>query len=174
MREKKSETLEVRLAYNQKRSFMEACQRDGKSASNVIREYLDTYIAPRPGFNYRQAISRWVLAPIGALTVMLLVTGFALVSVSYSTDTNTAFFSSLDTNADGILTRADETPTNKDFFGQFFDVLDQDANGELSAAEFAAVEVFDTSGLLSGESDAAVHDSVSFVTFEVAVSTEQE
>ncbi len=48
---KKSETLEVRLPHAAKQAFMARCREDGRSASEVIREFIDGYLtrpSPRP------------------------------------------------------------------------------------------------------------------------------
>ena len=42
--EKKSETLEVRLPHSKKEAFMEACERDGITASHAMRSFIDAYL----------------------------------------------------------------------------------------------------------------------------------
>jgi hypothetical protein len=38
---KKTETIEVRLPYATKAAFMARCQRDGRTASDAIRQFID-------------------------------------------------------------------------------------------------------------------------------------
>ncbi|MFT3725409.1 MAG: hypothetical protein QM773_17710 [Hyphomonadaceae bacterium] len=42
---KKTEMIEVRVSHETKRDFLAACRREGRTASDVIREALDGYIA---------------------------------------------------------------------------------------------------------------------------------
>ena len=42
--EKKSETLEVRLPHSKKEAFMEACEREGITASHAVRTFIDAYL----------------------------------------------------------------------------------------------------------------------------------
>lgn len=42
---KKSETLEVRVPHATKQAFMARCREDGRSASEVIREFIDGHLA---------------------------------------------------------------------------------------------------------------------------------
>src|SRR4029453_47905 len=43
--QKKSDTLEVRLPHETKQAFMARCRQDGRSASEVIRDFIDGYVA---------------------------------------------------------------------------------------------------------------------------------
>ncbi|WP_300529512.1 hypothetical protein [Maricaulis sp.] len=42
-REKQSESLEIRLGFTAKREFMDACRERGLTASEVVREFVETY-----------------------------------------------------------------------------------------------------------------------------------
>lgn len=46
-RVKKSETLEVRIPYETKQAFLNACREDGTNASEVVREQVQNYLAAR-------------------------------------------------------------------------------------------------------------------------------
>src|SRR5215468_6064011 len=46
-KEKKSETLEVRIPYDTKQAFLSACREDGTTASEVVRERVQTYLDER-------------------------------------------------------------------------------------------------------------------------------
>ncbi len=41
---KKTETVEVRIAPERKQSFVERCEKDGRSASEVLRSLMDSYV----------------------------------------------------------------------------------------------------------------------------------
>jgi len=43
-KEKKSETLEVRLPYSKKEAFKAACEREGITASHAMRTFIDAYL----------------------------------------------------------------------------------------------------------------------------------
>src|SRR6185295_19515419 len=47
IRVKKSETLEVRIPYDTKQAFLTACREDGTTASEVVRESVQTYLDER-------------------------------------------------------------------------------------------------------------------------------
>ena len=51
--EKKSETLEVRLPYSQKIAFMEACRKEGITASEALRAGIAQFLATRDGQSQR-------------------------------------------------------------------------------------------------------------------------
>lgn len=42
--EKKSETLEVRMPHSKKQAFMKACERQGITASEAVRTFVDEYL----------------------------------------------------------------------------------------------------------------------------------
>ena len=46
---KKSETIEIRLSYDVKEALKAKTQREGKSISEVLRSFIDRYIADAPG-----------------------------------------------------------------------------------------------------------------------------
>ena len=43
-REKKSETLEVRLPHSKKEAFKAACEKEGITASHAVRTFIDAYL----------------------------------------------------------------------------------------------------------------------------------
>lgn len=47
-RTKKSESIEVGLSHPLKVAFMERCREHGRSASDVIRAFIDDYLADPP------------------------------------------------------------------------------------------------------------------------------
>ncbi len=113
---KKSETLEVRIPYDTKQAFLTACREDGTTASEVVRETVQTYLdererpspketrtlvmkLPQPVRRYGPRIAAGSLAAIGLAT-------FAALPSAAAPDL-AARFKLLDTNGDGALS-ADE------------------------------------------------------------------
>jgi hypothetical protein len=72
---KKSETLEIRLAHETKQAFMAQCQADGVSASEALRSFIESRIAPpvrrrgllRRGWPALAGVAAVVLASASAL-----------------------------------------------------------------------------------------------------------
>jgi hypothetical protein len=70
---KKSESLEIRLPHALKEAFMLRCRREGRSASETIRDFIDGYLAPPPPkktepFNTaRLVVAAFVAIALGAV-----------------------------------------------------------------------------------------------------------
>jgi hypothetical protein len=98
---KKSESLEIRIPHDAKQAFMARCQREGRSASEALRAYIDREIAAP-----RRAVRRGRLA-IGAL-IAAAVGAAALPSLARQPAADEllrrAAFTQLDANHDGVLT----------------------------------------------------------------------
>lgn len=112
-RVKKSETLEVRIPHETKQAFLTACREDGTTASEVVREQVQTYLdaRERPPLeadkrtlfmtlpsNVRRYAPR--VAAGGALAIGL--TALAVLPSAATPDIK-AQFARLDVNADGVL-----------------------------------------------------------------------
>jgi hypothetical protein len=112
-RVKKSETLEVRIPHETKQAFLTACREDGTTASEVVREQVQTYLdaRERPPLkadkrmlfmtlpsNVRRYAPR--VAAGGALAIGL--TALAVLPSAAAPDFK-AQFSRLDVNSDGVL-----------------------------------------------------------------------
>lgn len=63
---KKTEMIEVRVSHETKRDFLAACRREGRTASEVIREALDSYIAGGARFPQAAPATKPFLALIPA------------------------------------------------------------------------------------------------------------
>lgn len=115
-RSKKSETLEVRIPHETKQAFLTACREDGTTASEVVREGVQSYLdaRERPPIQEKRSIVMRFPQPVrhyapriaaGAVAAIGLTTFAALPSVA-APDFK-AQFSRLDVNGDGVLS-ADE------------------------------------------------------------------
>lgn len=129
---KKSETLEVRLPYETKRDFLDACRADGTTASEVVRQSIDGYLDTRAQaaeetssdqqrsspMNVVQFIPKPLRRPrlvAGALGAVGLAVFTALPSAA-NPDFR-SLFDRLDVNGDGVL-------TDEEFMGPRFGATD--------------------------------------------------
>jgi hypothetical protein len=111
-RVKKSETLEVRIPYETKQAFLTACREDGTTASEVVRDQVQSYLdarerPPQPEkrtlavkipsnvLHYAPRVAAGGIAAIG-------LTALAVLPSAAAPDFK-AQFTRLDTNGDGIL-----------------------------------------------------------------------
>jgi hypothetical protein len=115
---KKTEMIEVRVSHETKHDFLAACRREGRTASEVIREALANYIAEPAARCPEQApppkkpllalipkpLRRKRYLAIGAAAASLTVLA-ALPSAAQShADAGCTRFQNLDANHDGQLT----------------------------------------------------------------------
>jgi Ca2+-binding EF-hand superfamily protein len=112
VRSKKSETLEVRIPHETKQAFLTACREDGTTASEVVREHVQTYLdaRERPAIPEKRTLVMKLPQPVrhygpriaaGGLAAIGLATFVALPSAA-APDFK-AQFSRLDSNGDGVL-----------------------------------------------------------------------
>jgi len=138
-REKKSESLDIRLPYQQKQDFMAATKQQGETASQVLRGFISDYIeearlAEQPSkvqeISMTLARHRFksIATAAGAAIGVFSVT--ALPSAADST-----VFEQLDKNKDGILTEGEIAPG---FDADIIKKLDTDGSGGVSQAELEA------------------------------------
>lgn len=115
-RSKKSETLEVRIPYETKQAFLTACREDGTTASEVVRDGVQSYLdaRERPPIQEKRSIVMKLPQPVrhygpriaaGGIAAIGLATFVALPSAA-APDFK-AQFTRLDVNGDGVLS-ADE------------------------------------------------------------------
>jgi Ca2+-binding EF-hand superfamily protein len=102
---KKSESLEVRLPHGVKRAFMARARSRGRTASSLVREFIDSYLAGAdPGTENRRMLKR-LAKPAIASTVLGSVIALHLVAptaASAEPDFKTVF-DQLDADKDGKL-----------------------------------------------------------------------
>ncbi len=112
-RVKKSETLEVRIPYETKQAFLKACREDGTTASEVVRDSVQTYLDQReqPAPQQKRPIVMKISQPVrryglraaaGGLAAVGLTTFAALPSAA--APDFAAVFKKMDANGDGVLT----------------------------------------------------------------------
>ena len=138
-KEKKSESLDIRLPYEQKREFMEATRKRGETASNALRRFIASYIEDarlaeqsNPVQEITMTLARHRLKTIATAAGAAL--GVFSVSALPSAADSTAF-EALDKNKDGVITEGEILP------GQDADIiakLDTDGSGGVSQAELEA------------------------------------
>lgn len=153
--EKKSETLEVRLPYSQKIAFMNACKREGISASEALRagiaEFLDAHDRQSQRSNpLKEVVTLMRLntkKTIGSLMALSLGTAIFAAMPSAAED---ELFAKFDKNDDGVLT-AGEISKND---GKVFEVLDTNGDGQISADEFQReAQISQTSDTIEQDDD---------------------
>lgn len=115
---KKSETLQVRLPHGVKQDFMERCRLEGQAASEVLRDFIDGYLArPVEILTSEKAVmirKRFVYpafalaAAIGGIVVLIPRPGQAGEDLK-------GVFAQLDTNHDGVLTAEELQPPQEGF-----------------------------------------------------------
>jgi hypothetical protein len=101
---KKSETFEVRLSHDVKRALMEKARIEGRSASEVIRESIATYLTQQRKEDRSMFVTLWKpAAAIGAASIAVLWSALAPSPVHAKPDLK-AIFQSLDGDHNGAIT----------------------------------------------------------------------
>lgn len=111
-RVKKSETLEVRIPYETKQAFLTACREDGTTASEVVREQVQSYLDARERSSQQEKRTNVMYLPqnvrrygsrvaAGGIAAMGL-TALAVLPSAADPDFK-AQFTRLDANGDGVL-----------------------------------------------------------------------
>jgi len=141
--EKKSERLEVRLGYQEKQAFNEACDTQGDTPSSAIRRFISGYVKRSDedmlSSAWRGAAKRRGRRPLAFAAIFLIVGGaFWMLSKHQTTESDEAIFSARDRNGDGQLEYSEHgvPPGLNDEPSGVMRVLDLDASGTISRAEF--------------------------------------
>lgn len=108
-REKQSESLEVRLGFDAKQAFMEACREKGLTASEVVRDFVQAYPAtaatsPRLGTRIQSKLTEFPMNFAASAAMMAMLGASALLPTQAATaDHNDPerSFASLDADGSG-------------------------------------------------------------------------
>jgi hypothetical protein len=145
MDEKKSERLEVRLGYQEKQNFVEACDTQGDTPSGAVRRFIKGYVRRSDEdvlqSAWRGAAKRRSKRPIIFIVALISIAIAGLfwgVSQRSPVLSNNVIFSLRDINNDGQLEYAEHgiPPGLNDAPNGVMRVLDLDASGTISRSEF--------------------------------------
>lgn len=98
---KKSDTIEVRLPHAVKRAFMDQCRAEGRTASDVVRGFVEAQLA-RERASPPPALRRWFRP--AAATAMIGALGLAMPGAVAAGPDLRPSFAEIDRNHDGLLT----------------------------------------------------------------------
>ena len=146
-REKKSESLEIRLGHEQKQKFRALCRERSSTASDVLRSFITGFIddaeraaTEEPAPSRLKELSIMLKRnPRKSLTASASALGaFALFAATPSVADDDVF-ERLDRNGDGLLTVEELTDPSSggyDATRTMIETMDLDDDGALSASEF--------------------------------------
>jgi len=103
---KKSETLQVRLPHGMKRDFMQRCARENRVASDLIRDFMESYLArPVEILTSEKAvmIRRTFVYPTAAAAALIGAVIILAPGISRATGVREDF-AAMDADGDGLLT----------------------------------------------------------------------
>lgn len=145
-KEKKSETLEVRLPHTQKKAFMAACRQEGTTASDAVRSFVTEYVAEHertfkttPLRGPLKEMSMTIKShPKKAASAAFGLVGAALMFGATPSMADDDVFAALDKNGDKALT-LDELPEGGDKSGAsaLLSAMDANQDGKISKKEFS-------------------------------------
>lgn len=138
-KEKKSESLDIRLPYEQKREFMDATRKRGETASNALRRFIATYIEearlaeqPNPVQEITMTLARHRFKTIATAAGAALGV-FSITALPSAADSTA--FDALDKNKDGLITEGEIAPGHD---ADIIAKLDTDGSGGVSREELEA------------------------------------
>ena len=99
---KKNDSLEIRLPDETKSAFREKCRREGRTASDALRSFIDEQLEPRGSLRRRRR-SLWRIG-LAVAAGAVLGGGLAAPSIAASSDNSRSAFRALDRDHDGALT----------------------------------------------------------------------
>ncbi len=147
MEEKKSERLEVRLGFQEKSDFVEACETQGDTPSSALRRFIRGYVrradADLLASAWRRTIGKRKAPLVLGVTGVLALGVIAWAGIHIFANTtlsDDAIFSARDWNNDGVLQASEHGLPNgpEDQPNGVLKVLDLDASGTISREEFVA------------------------------------
>ena len=98
---KKNDSIEIRLPDETKAAFREKCRREGRTASEAVRTFIDEQLDPRATVRRRRR-SFWRFGAALAAGAVL-GGGLAAPSIAASADGSRSAFRALDRDHDGAL-----------------------------------------------------------------------
>lgn len=138
-KEKKSESLDIRLPFEQKREFMEATRQNGETASQALRGFIADYIEkarladnPNPVQEITMTLARHRFKTI-ATTAAAALGVFSMTALPSAADSTA--FERLDKNKDGMITEGEIMPGHD---ADIIAKLDTDGSGGVSQEELEA------------------------------------
>ena len=99
---KKNDSIEIRLPDETKAAFREKCRREGRTASDAVRSFIDEQLEPRARVRRRRA-SLWRIG-LAVAAGAVLGGGLAAPSIAASANNSQSAFRALDRDHDGALT----------------------------------------------------------------------
>lgn len=138
-KEKKSESLDIRLPFEQKRDFMEATRQNGETASKALRGFIASYIEqarladqPNPVQEITMTLARHRFKTIASAAAAALGI-FSVAALPSAADSTP--FEHLDKNKDGVITEGEILPGHD---ADIIAKLDTDGSGSVSREELEA------------------------------------
>jgi hypothetical protein len=116
--EKKSEVIEVRLPYSLKQDFMARARDDGRTASDIVREFIELYlagsaqaVAQPSAWDGIAANVRKAIRPVSVIAGAVATAAAVSLAISPATaqpdhksmQSDQAEFSTIDANGDGLI-----------------------------------------------------------------------
>ncbi len=102
---KKSETLEIRLPHAAKTAFMERCRAEGLTASEVVRDLIETRVKATSNRRPRRSTRTWLT--LAAALGGIAIGAAAAPAIAQALPGSQAAFQQLDANGDGVLSLAE-------------------------------------------------------------------
>jgi len=143
--EKKSERIEIRVGFEEKASFVDACDNQGDTPSGALRRFIRGYVRRADGDMVSDA-NRRLFRRYGRFAAAALLGGvgvvatLAILSGSEPALTDEQVFAARDVDGNGALSLIEhkllDNPDGSP--NAVMRVLDLDASGTLSSAEFRA------------------------------------
>lgn len=169
-REKKSESLDIRLPYQQKQDFMAATKQRGETASQALRHFISTYIEearledqPNKVQEITMTLARHRLKSI-ATAAGAAIGVFSVTALPSAADSTA--FDALDKNNDGLITEG-EIAAGHD--ADIIAKLDTDGSGGVSREELEAagnrIEIIHTGDEMGDDGETITKKTVKVLEF---------
>jgi hypothetical protein len=100
---KKSETLEVRIPHEVKDALMRKAHAEGRSASEVVRKLIDSYLSAHPKEARSMLIGFWKPAAVAGAAAIAIVSTAISPAPSHAKPDLRSVFQTLDRNRDGNI-----------------------------------------------------------------------